>query len=163
MGQESLHFVFADVLRLRFCVCACLFVVSFDLIFELSDLLTRCSQRICLAIESFVTMTTHTATLHEEIAAEIQRLRTLRDAILRVALLAAGFGILFLKHRPEPETMASVSFDIAGGRTAVAPVTTGTTKLLRIVNLKYFFVGMAYKRARKSVGLTTRTNETGGG
>ncbi len=105
-------------------------------------------------------MATHAAALHEQIATEIQRLRTLRDAIFRVTLLAPGLRVLFFKHRPEPETMAPVSFDVAGGRTAVTPVTTGTTKLLRIVNLKYFAVRMAYKRARETVGLTTWTNKT---
>src|SRR5262245_43367543 len=107
-------------------------------------------------------MATHAAALHEQVASEIQRLRSLRDSILRVTLLAAGFRVLFLKHGPEPETMAAMSFDFAGRRAAVAPVTTRTTKLLGIVKLQDLAIRMAYECAREVVGLTTGTNKTGG-
>ena len=110
-----------------------LFLVRDDLILELADLLARRGQRIGLAIETFVTMTTHTAALCKQIATEIQRLRSLRDAIASVTLLATGLRVLFLKHGPQPETVTPVSFYIARGRAAVAPVTTRTTKLFRIV------------------------------
>src|SRR6185369_17803702 len=110
-----------------------LFLVRGDLIFKLSDALSRRGQRIGLAIESFVAVTTLAAALREKIAAEIQRLRALRDAIARVTLLAAGLRVLFFKHGPEPEAVTSVPLNFARGCASIAPVTTGTTKLLGIV------------------------------
>ena len=94
-------------------------------------------------------MAAHAAALCKEIATEIQRLCSLRDTIASVTLLAAGLSVLFLKHGPEPETMTAVTFYIARRSAAVAPVTTRTTKLLRIVYLKDFSVRMADKRARR--------------
>src|ERR1051326_407832 len=163
MRQQFRHFRLRCLIALRRRgVSADLFFVRSDLVFELADLLSRRSQRVSLTIESFVTMTTHATALHEQIASEIQCLRSLRDAIFRVTLLAAGFRILFLEHRPEPETMAAVSLDLAGRRATVAPVTTRTTKLLGIVKLQNFPIGVTHKRARKIVRLTTRTHKTGG-
>ena len=43
-------------------------------------------------------MTTHAAALIEKIPAEIQRVRALGHAIVRVTLLATGFSVLFLKQ-----------------------------------------------------------------
>jgi len=96
-------------------------------------LLARSRKRVCLAIETFVTMTTHATALCEQVTAEVQRLRALRNAIARVTLLAAGFRVLFLEHGPQPETMPAVSFHFTRGGATVAPVTTGAAKLLGVV------------------------------
>src|SRR6185503_8327990 len=104
-----------------------------NLILELSNLLARSGQRICLAIEPFVTMAAHAAALCKQVATEIQCLRALCDTITRMTLLAAGLSVLFFEHGPEPETMTPVTFYFARGRTPVAPVTTGATKFFGIV------------------------------
>ena len=96
-------------------------------------------------------MTAHAAALRKEVATEIQRLCSLRHTIFRVTLLAAGLGVLFFKHGPEPETMTPVTFYIARRRATVAPVTTGAAKLIRVMYLQNFSVGMADKRACQAV------------
>src|SRR5215212_4001635 len=101
-------------------------------------------------------MTAHAAALREEIATEIQGLRTLRDAIARVTLLAAGFRVLFLEHGPQPETMTAVSLHVACGGATVAPVTTRATKLFGIVKLKNFSVRVTHERARQRVFISLR-------
>src|SRR3569832_1217998 len=101
-------------------------------------------------------MTTHAAALCEEIAPEIQRLRSLRDAIARVTLLTTRLSVLFLKHGPQPKMIPAVSFFFSSRRATVAPVTTRTTKLLGIMKLKNLFVGMTHKRTRERVFLSVR-------
>src|SRR4030095_3376866 len=61
-----------------------------------------------------------------------------------------------------PETMTPMSFDFARGRTPVAPVTTRTTKLFRIMKLKDFSVWMAYKRARERIFFSVCSDEARG-
>src|SRR5678815_3486237 len=119
------------------------------------DLLTSAGERISFAIEAFVTMATHTTALREKIAAEVQSVSAVGDAISRVTLLTARLRVLFLKHGPEPEAMAPVPFHVAGSRASVAPVTTRTTEFLRIVYRENFLVWMADKCARQSVRLAT--------
>ena len=102
-------------------------------------------------------MTAHAAALVEKISTEIQRVSALRHAIFRMTLLAAGFGVLFLKQRPEPVLVTAMTLHFAGRRAAVAPMTTGTTKALRIVNLQQFFIRMTHKRPRQAVRLLAWT------
>ena len=156
VGQQLLDFVFAEIWIIAgLCVGENLFLVRGDLILELASRLPRGRQPVCLTIETFVTMTTHATALLKKVAAKVQCSGALRHAIARVTLLAARFGVLLLKHRPQPETMASVTFDLARSCTPVAPVTTGTTKLLRVVDLQDLPVWMADKRTRQTVRLFT--------
>src|SRR5690349_4441589 len=97
-------------------------------------------------------MTTHTAALHESIASEIQRDGAVSHAILGVALLATRLRVFFLEHGPQPETILPMAFQLTRSRAAVAPVTTRTAKLLRIVDCENLFVRMADERARQAVG-----------
>ena len=107
---------------------------------------------------------TWTKEMREKIAAEIQRRRAIGHAIARVALLATGLSVLFLKHGPEPEAMTSVTFLFARSRAAVAPVTTRATKFFGIVNREDLAFRMAHERARQTVGRAAGfiRRETGG-
>src|ERR1043166_2074420 len=129
-----------------------LFLIAGDLIFQLADVLPGRAQRICLAIESFVPMTAHAATLIKEIAPEVQRVSSLRNTIFRMTLLTARFCVFLFKHRPEPELVAAVSFNFARRRAAVAPVTTRAAEFFSGMNLQDFFVGMTDESARQVVG-----------
>src|SRR4029079_13404592 len=115
-----------------------LFLVANDLVFQLADVLSRAAERVGLAIEAFVAMTAHATALVEEVAPKVQRVGALRHAIFCVTLLAAGLGVFFFKHRPQPKLVPPVAFDFARGSAAVSPVTAGTTKLIRRVNLQNF-------------------------
>ena len=136
-------------------IFANLFLIRADLILELSDRLPRARQRIRLAIETFVTMTTHAAAFREQVAPKVQHFCALGHTIARVTLLASGLSVLFLKHGPQPEAMAAVSLRDVSGRAAITPVTTRTTELLRTVNLKDLAVRMADKSTRPTVRLFT--------
>src|SRR6185295_7514052 len=61
------------------------------------------------------------------------------------------FSVLFMKQRMQPEFVATMSFFDAGGGAAIAAVAGGTAELLRIVNLKQLFAGMADKSPRQIV------------
>src|SRR6185503_20560409 len=102
-------------------------------------------------------MTTHAATLREKIPAEVQRISSLSHPVFRVTLLASGFGVLLLKHRPEPELVPAVPLHLTRRRTAITPVATRATKSIGCVDLQDFFVGMTYERARKTVRFLART------
>ena len=51
--------------------------------------------------------------------------------------------------------MTPVPFDLARRRASIAPVTTGTTKLLRVVELQDLFIWMTDKRLGQTVRLFT--------
>src|SRR6185503_13581611 len=102
-------------------------------------------------------MTTHAATLREKIPTEVQRLGSLSHPVFRVTLLASGFGVLLLKHRPEPELVPAVPLHLARRRAAITPVATRATKSIGRVDLQDFFVGMTYERARKTIRLLAGT------
>ena len=141
----------------RILVQSYLFLVAGDLIFELASALPRSTECVCLAIKSFVAMTTQTAALVEKIAAQIQRVGSLSNAVSGMALLTSGLSVLLLKHRPEPELVAAVTFHVARRRAAIAPVATRATKPIGRMYLQYLFVGMTHERARPTVGLLART------
>src|SRR6185503_20822980 len=92
-----------------------------------------------------------------EIAAEVKRLSSLCHPVFGVTLLASGFGVLLLKHRPEPELVPAVPLYLTRRRAAITPVTTRATKSIGRVDLQDFFVGMAYERARKTIRLLAGT------
>ena len=96
------------------------FFIRSNLILKLADTLTRSRQVVRLAIKAFITMTTHAATLVEKVTAEIQGVGALRNAILRVTLLAAGFRVFLLKHRPQPELMPPVTLLVTTGTSGAA-------------------------------------------
>src|SRR6185503_1245138 len=102
-------------------------------------------------------MTTHATALREKIPAEVQRLSSLSHPVFRVTLLASGFGVLLLKHRPEPELVPAVTLYLARRRTAITPVATRATKPIGRVDLQDFFIGMTYERARKTIRFLART------
>ena len=133
-----------------------LLLVAGDLIFELADILSRATQSIRLAIKSFVAMTTHAAALVEKIASQIQRVSSLRNAILRVTLLAAGLSVFLFKHRPEPELVSPVALHFARRGAAVAPMATRATKTIGSVYLQKLSVWMTHERARETVGFLPR-------
>ena len=60
-----------------------------------------------------------------------------------MALLAAGFEVLAMMHRPKPERVAAVRLDDAVDGHAIAAVARRAAELLGIVNLQQFFIGMA--------------------
>ena len=126
--------------------CANLLLVAGDLIFKLADTLPRATQRVRLAVKAFVAMTSHAAPLVEKIASQVQRIGPLRDAILRVTLLAASLGVFLLKHWPEPEPVSPVALLFTRRRTSVTPVAARATKPIGSVYLQEFPVGMAHER-----------------
>ncbi len=90
-SQQPFDFVFADGrVFTGFGIGADLLFVRDDLILQLAHLLAGARERVSLAIETFVTMATHAAAFREKIAAEVQRVSAVSDAIARVTLLAAG-------------------------------------------------------------------------
>ncbi len=120
-------------------------LVRGNLIFELANFLPRVRQRVSFAIEGFHAMTAHAASLIEEVLGEVQRVRALRYAIVRVAHLAAGFGVVPVIERMQPEWIQSVRFLDRRSRPAVATVTSRATKLFGIMNLQQLFTRMADK------------------
>src|SRR5437868_2217493 len=92
------------------------------------------------------------ATAHvEKISAEIDCFRAGRYPIFGVALLTASLQIALFKQRPHPMLVVAVRFEVAGRRPPVAPVTTGTTKFVGIVNLQQVPIRMTDKRPRQCV------------
>src|SRR5258706_6426851 len=154
MGQEALHFssIVAGVAA-GFSVQPRLAIVSGNLILELADRLARIGQGVTLAIECLHAMTTDTATLIEEILAQIQSVRALRHAVVRMTHLATGLSVLFMKQRMQPEWILSVSFNCAGGGAAITAVASGATKSLRIVYLQQLFARMGDKCLGQLVGV----------
>ena len=80
-------------------------------------------------------MAADAATLIEKILRQVQSVGALRYAIVRMTHLTAGFSVLFVKQRVQPERILTVSFHRTRGRAAVAAMASGTTEFLRIVNL----------------------------
>ena len=107
-------------------------------------------------IESFITVTTHAATLREKIAPEVQRLSSLCHSIFGMTLLTSGFGVFLLKHWPEPELVPPVTLYFTRRRAAITPVAACATKPFGGVNLQDFFVGVTHERARKTIRLLAR-------
>src|SRR6476619_325854 len=102
-------------------------------------------------------MATHAPALHEQVATEVKSVRTLGDAIFCVTLLTAGLSVFFLKHRPEPEPVATVTFFFACRRAPIAPVTTHTTKLVDLMDFEQLAVWVTYKRSCKWIRIFSRT------
>src|SRR6185503_1426851 len=100
-----------------------------------------------LTIEGFHPMAADAAALIKEILAEIQRVGALRYAIVRVTHLTAGFGVLLMKKRMQPERIQTVPLLNAGRGAAVTAVTSRATKFLGIVNLQQFFARVADESA----------------
>ena len=81
-------------------------------------------------------MTANAAALIEQILRQIERVRALRHAIVRVAHLATRFSVLFMKQRMQPERIPAVTLLDARRGAAISAMTSRAAKLLRIVNLK---------------------------
>src|SRR5258706_2265218 len=111
MGQQALHFRIVTRAGAGLSVQSGLTIIRSNLILKLSDRLARVSQRVGLAIESLHPMTTDATALVKQILAQVQGVRALRHAVVRVAHLAAGFGIFFVKQGMQPERILAVSFD----------------------------------------------------
>ena len=92
-------------------------------------------------------MAANATALIKKILAEIQRIGTLRHAIVGVTHLAAGFGVLFMKQRMQPEWILPVRLLDAGSGAAVTPVTSRAAEFLRVVNLQEFLARVADKSA----------------
>src|SRR5205085_12314046 len=103
MRQQPLDFGVITGVGAGICIQFRLPLIGSDLIAKLLNLLTCVRQRIALTIESLHAMTADAATLIEQVFAEIQGVGALRHAIVRMAHLAARFGVLFMKKWMQPE------------------------------------------------------------
>jgi hypothetical protein len=92
-------------------------------------------------------MATDAAALIEEVLAEIQRVGALRYAIVGVTHLTAGFGVLFMKQRMQPERIQTMSLLDARRSASVTAVTGRATKFLRVMDLQQFLARMTDESA----------------
>src|SRR5829696_8259138 len=101
-------------------------------------------------------MATHATTLGKQVTSKIQSFGALSHAIARMTLLASSLSVLFLEHRPQPETVTPVSLRIVGCGAAITPVTTRATKFFRIMDLQNFAIRMADKSPCHGIGFFAR-------
>src|SRR5215813_13501639 len=81
-------------------------------------------------------MTAHAAALIEKILGEIQRVGALRHPIVRMAHLTAGFSVVRVIKRMQPERIQAVRLHHRRRGASIAAVTSRATKLFGIVNLQ---------------------------
>src|SRR5437588_6465167 len=148
MGQQSLHFHIITGVRAVIGVQFRLSFIRRNLILKLRDLLARIRQRIGFSIESLHAMTAHAAALIEEILAQVERVRALRNAIVRVTHLASRFGVLLMKQRMQPEWILTVGLHGARRGATVAAMTSRAAEFLRVMNLQQFFARVTDKCSR---------------
>src|SRR5436190_24343296 len=96
-------------------------------------------------------MTSRAAPLSKQVATKVQSIGTLCYAIAGVTLLTTCLGVFFFEHRPQPEFVLAVTLQVACGRSAITPATTGTPELIGVMNLQKIAVRMAHKSASHAV------------